>query len=166
MPSLSTPDNTDELFLEWLNYISEQQDLPQIISISYGDDEQTVSRAYAQAVCNEFAQLGARGITVMVASGNSGVGVDGTCYSNADNTTYEFLPSFPSNCPYVTSVGGTKGYPEMVGNYLRRDQTARYTSGAGFSNYFEAPSYQKDTVSQYVGKLNGTYNGFYNKSGK
>lgn len=166
MPSLSTPEpNSDEPFLIWANYITSQADVPQMISTSYGDDEQTVSRSYAQAVCNEFAQLGARGVTLLFASGDYGVGTDGACYSNADNTTYEFLPSFPNDCPYVTNVGGTMGYPEQAADLALGDGP-RFASGAGFSNYFGQPSYQKEIVDDYVSGLNGLYDGFYNKSGK
>lgn len=166
VPSLSTPEpNSDEPFLTWANYITSQFDVPQMISTSYGDDEQTVSRAYAQAVCNEFAQLGARGVSLLFASGDAGVGADGTCYSNTDNTTYEFLPSFPNDCPYVTNVGGTRNYPEVAADLVLSDGST-FASGAGFSNYFEAPSYQKQTVDKYVAELNGLYDGFYNKSGE
>lgn len=163
-PSLSTPTNTDEPYLTWINYIQAQGDIPQIISTSYGDDEQTVSLAYAQAVCNEFAQITAQGVTLLFASGDYGVGADGACYANTDNTTYEFLPSFPNSCPFVTNVGGTKGYPEVAANLTFHDG-GRFASGAGFSNYFGVPNYQKDTVGKYVAGLNGLYDGYYNKSG-
>lgn len=166
MPDLQTPTNSDEPFLTWANYILSQQDIPWIVSTSYGDDEQTVSRSYAEAVCNEFAQLGARGVTLLFASGDYGVGADGTCYSNIDNTTYQFLPSFPNDCPWVTNVGGTRSYPESAMDVPIRGSDGRYASGAGFSNYFDAPDYQKDTVDAYISGLNGLYDGFYNKSGK
>lgn len=38
---LHTTTNTNEPYLTWLNYLSGQQDIPQVISTSYGDDEQT-----------------------------------------------------------------------------------------------------------------------------
>lgn len=166
MPDLSTPDNSDEPFLTWADYILSQENIPQVISSSYGDSEQTMSRSYAQAVCNEFAQLGARGVTLLFASGDYGVGDNGTCYSSADNTTYEFLPSFPSSCPYVTNVGGTRDFPEtaMYAPSLVSDSV--YASGGGFSNYFGVPNYQRDTAGKYIAGLNGLYDGFYNKSGK
>lgn len=112
-------------------------------------NEQTVSLAYAQAVCNEFAQIAARGVTPLFGSGDSGVGPDGLCYSNTDNTTYEFLPSFPTSCPFVTSVGATKNYPEVAAS-LDLGGGATFFSGAGFSNYFGVPDFQKDTVGKYV----------------
>lgn len=81
---LYTPSDTNEPYLTFLNYILAQAELPQVISSSYGDDEQTVPPSYAARACQGFAQLGARGVSVLVSSGDSGVGADGTCYSNAD----------------------------------------------------------------------------------
>jgi tripeptidyl-peptidase-1 len=63
-------------------------EIPQVISTSYGDDEQSVPLAYATRVCQQFAQLGARGITLFFSSGDYGVGSgdDAACLQN-DNTT-------------------------------------------------------------------------------
>ncbi len=44
-------------------------ELPHTLSISYGEDEQSVPRAYAEKVCTMFGQLGARGTSVIFASG-------------------------------------------------------------------------------------------------
>lgn len=48
--------------------------LPQVISNSYGDEEDTVPLSYATYVCNQIAQLGARGISILASSGDIGVG--------------------------------------------------------------------------------------------
>lgn len=166
-PDILTTDNSDEPFLVWANYMTglADEEIPQVVSTSYGDDEQTVSRAYAQAVCNQFAQLGARGVSLFFSSGDYGVGQDETCYSNIDNTTYMFIPSFPADCPYVTTVGATTNYPESAA-WRRLSSGLYFTSGAGFSNYFDRPAYQADVVDGYVERLGGLYDGFYNKSGQ
>jgi tripeptidyl-peptidase-1 len=159
IPDLNTPTDTNEPYLTWLNYVLAQKDLPQVISTSYGDDEQSVPYSYAKRACAGFAQLGARGISVLFSSGDSGVGADGTCVSNVDNTTVMFIPAFPASCPWVTAVGGTAGFePEVA--------VSRFGSGAGFSNYFGAPGYQSKTVDAYIASLNGLYDGLYNKSGR
>ena len=159
IPDLATTSDTNEPYLVWLNYVLAQSDLPQVISTSYGDDEQTVPYSYAKRACAGFAQLGARGISVLFSSGDSGVGSNGKCFSNVAPFEAEFLPAFPTSCPWVTSVGGTAGFePEVA--------VSRFGSGAGFSNYFGAPSYQTKTVNAYIKSLNGLYNGLYNKSGR
>ncbi|KAJ9611744.1 hypothetical protein H2200_004928 [Cladophialophora chaetospira] len=167
MPDILTTDNSDEPFLVWAQYMAGLPDseVPQVISTSYGDDEQTVSRAYAQAVCNQFAQLGARGVSLFFSSGDFGVGQDETCISNIDNTTAMFMPSFPADCPYVTAVGATTGYPESAA-WRRLSSGLYFNSGAGFANYFEQPSYQAKAVDAYVAGLGGLYDGLYNKSGR
>lgn len=43
--------------------------LPHTLSISYGEDEQSVPKSYAEKVCTMFGQLGARGVSIIFASG-------------------------------------------------------------------------------------------------
>ena len=65
-----------------------------------------VPKAYAQRVCSMFAQLGARGVSVLVASGDDGTG-DGNpdpktstlCTSNDGTNRTTFIPKFPASCP-------------------------------------------------------------------
>lgn len=115
IPDLNEDTNTNEPYLVFLNYILAQKSIPQVLSTSYGDDEQTVPLSYADRVCSGFAQLGARGVSVLFSSGDSGVGANGTCYSNVDPNKKQFIPAFPTSCPWVTSVGATKAFqPEVA----------------------------------------------------
>jgi len=159
VPDLNTPTDTNEPYLVWLNYVLSQDSLPQVISTSYGDDEQSVPYSYAKRACAGFAQLGARGISLIFSSGDAGVGSNGTCFSNSDPSKEMFIPNFPASCPWVTTVGGTASFqPEVA--------VSRFGSGAGFSNYFPAPEYQKGTVDAYISSLDGLYDGLYNKGGR
>lgn len=112
IPDTFTPTNSDEPFVAWLQYVLSLPDshLPKIVSTSYGDDEQTIAFSYAKQACDMFAQLGARGVTVLFSSGDQGVGEDDACFSNDGKNSSTFLPAFPASCPYVTVVGGTKGF--------------------------------------------------------
>jgi tripeptidyl-peptidase-1 len=157
-----TLDNTNEPYLEWANFALAQSSLPQVISTSYGDDEQSVPRSYATTVCGLFAQLGARGVSLLFSSGDYGIGADGTCYSNDGKDTPTFLPVFPASCPYATAVGGTRNLPEIV----VYNPESPYISGSGFSNYFTRPSYQDGVVPPYISRLNGKHDRLYNKSGR
>ena len=150
MPDLTTPTNTNEPYLVWLEYILSLPDpLPSVVSTSYDDDEQTVPKDYAIQVCNALAQLGARGTSVLFASGDSGVGGSGECYTNDGRNASTFLPNFPSSCPYVTSVGGTyKFNPEVP--VFRNRTSGLYTAGGGVSYYFDTPDYQKDALESYL----------------
>ena len=76
-----------------------QKSIPQTISTSYGDDEQTVPPDYAKSVCDMFARLGVMGVSVLFSSGDFGVG-GGSCHSNDGNNRVEFIPAFPASCGF------------------------------------------------------------------
>ena len=108
VPDSLSPVPENEPYLGWINYALKLDFIPQVVSNSYEDDEQTVPLSFARRVCQGFAQLGARGVTVVFGSGDGGVEgvqVGGNCTSNRTGKK-EFIPLFPSSCPYVTSVGG------------------------------------------------------------
>ncbi|KAF2101176.1 subtilisin-like protein [Rhizodiscina lignyota] len=165
VPDLATTTDTNEPYLVWVQYVLGLKDseLPQTVSTSYGDDEQTVPESYAKKVCSLLAQLGARGVTSLHSSGDSGVGSNGTCKSNDGKNTTQFLPAFPASCPYVTTVGGVMDFAPEVAAF---DPRNGFASGGGFSNYFPVPSYQASTVKSYVASLKGEFDGLYNKGGR
>ncbi|KAI1422464.1 tripeptidyl-peptidase 1 precursor [Xylaria sp. FL1777] len=171
-PSNSTPTNTNEPYLVWVNWLLSQKSIPLVISTSYGDDEQTVPVSYARRVCQQFAQVGVRGTSLLFSSGDSGVGPYGECVSNDGKNTDKFLPDFPPSCPYVTAVGATKNFePEVVAYrpaFVGSDGVAHgnYTSGGGFSNIFDIPFYQQKEVTSYVKNLKKKYDGWFNPHGR
>ncbi|KAI9452652.1 subtilisin-like protein [Lactarius psammicola] len=148
-------DGANDWFISWLEYILKQSSIPQTISMSYTRLEEIfLTKEYAIYVCDLFAQLGARGVSVLFSSGNDGVGLGG-CVTN-DNEI-RFMPNFPPTCPYVTVVGGTMGEePEVAASF----------SGGGFSDYFERPPYQIQVVPTFLGNLGSQYRGLYNASGR
>lgn len=130
-------------------------ELPQTLTTSYGEEEQSVPRDFALKVCNMFMQLGARGVSVLFSSGDSGPG--DSCKSNVDNTTTTFGPNFPAGCPYVTAVGATTASSPERG--------VSFSSG-GFSIYHEQPAYQSEVVSAYLDSIGNTYAGLFNRTGR
>jgi tripeptidyl-peptidase I len=126
-----------------------------VISISYGENEQEVPKAYAKQVCNMFGQIGARGVSLIVASGDSGPG--SACQTNDGKNTTRFLPGFPAGCPYVTSVGGTEN---------NSPETAVFFTGGGFSEYFSRPNWQDKAVKKYLDKYGSEFKRYYNKDGR
>jgi tripeptidyl-peptidase I len=102
IPNLDIPDaesNSNEPYLEYYEFLMNQTNaqLPQVISNSYGDDEQTVPPDYAQRVCEMIGMMGLRGITILESSGDTGVGAP--CMSNDGKNHTEFTPAFPGTCP-------------------------------------------------------------------
>jgi tripeptidyl-peptidase-1 len=163
IPDAATPTDTNEPYLTWVQFILNQTNIPQVISTSYGDDEQSVPLSFATSVCNSFAQLGARGVSLIFSSGDSGVGRSAVCQTNDGKNTSTFLPAFPAGCPFVTTVGATKNVnPEIVAT----DSGNGFVSGGGFSNYFARPSYQDNVVPAYITSLKGQFSKLFNASGR
>ncbi|KAG7091987.1 hypothetical protein E1B28_008374 [Marasmius oreades] len=150
-PDSNTPTNTNEPYLDWLNFILSQSSIPLVFTTSYGDDEQTVPPDYATKVCDLFAQLGARGSSILFSSGDDGVGA-GDCTTNDGQNRVQFQPEFPSSCPFVTAVGGTtRTNPEVAVDF----------SGGSFSNLFARPDYQTAAVTTFLNQLGTTNNGLF-----
>ncbi|KAI9433332.1 subtilisin-like protein [Lactarius indigo] len=153
-------DPIDDPYLRWLRYVIAQDDddIPQTVSTSYGGFEHFMSVEYVVSVCLLFAQLGARGVSVLFASGDWGVGPK-PCFAHdsSGELIVQFFPMFPATCPWVTSVGGTMGHDPEVGARI---------SGGGFSFFFPRQLYQANAVSNFLENLGDTYSGLYNPEGR
>ncbi|KAH9074809.1 subtilisin-like protein [Lactarius deliciosus] len=142
-----------DTYLESLEYLLRKTNIPQTISISYSTYERNVPWEYARALCILFAQLGARGASVLFPAGDNGVGKN--CEDESGNV--RFIPEFPASCPYLTTVGGTKDYDPEVAAPL---------SGGGFSDYFLRPVYQDVAVSAFLERQGTQYAGLYSSDGR
>lgn len=153
-----TPPQRDEPYLDWLNYVLAlpDEEVPQVFTTSYGGDEQTFPYEWAVRVCGMFAQLAARGSSVIFSSGDGGVGA-GTCETNDGTNRTLFQPVFPATCPYITGVGAT---------YQIAPEKGIYFSQGGFSRYFDRPVWQAAAVPPFLAKLGTTYAGLYNPAGR
>ncbi len=81
---------TDDWDLAWVSYLLSMRIIPvQTISISYGETERENLVGYAYHLCGLLMQLGAHGVSVLCASGNSGVG-KGDCLTS--NGSIRFGP--------------------------------------------------------------------------
>ncbi|KAF7322670.1 Family S53 protease-like protein [Mycena chlorophos] len=154
------PLNDDNLsgFLDEINFLINSTSRPTVLTTSYGFDEEDVTFPVYEGLCNAYMQLGALGTSLLFASGDGGVaGNDFEC------TT--FVPTGPSSCPWVTSVGSSQAVLE---NFTKNNFTTigAFFSSGGFSNYFPAPAYQQAAVSAYVKSLGDEYAGLYNTTGR
>ncbi|KAH7354976.1 putative alkaline serine protease AorO [Rhexocercosporidium sp. MPI-PUGE-AT-0058] len=154
-----------------------------VISISYGGGEADLPPAYQKRQCAEFMKLGLQGVSVVLASGDSGVAGPPGEGGNADGclgTGQIFAPDFPATCPYLTAVGGTTLPPGANVKTDAETAVTRFGSGGGFSNIYPRPAYQSAAVSAYlantpppyqsysgVDNMNiGAGGGIYNKGGR
>jgi subtilase family serine protease len=127
--------------------------LGNIISQSFGASEVTLNDAAGKQEIQKwdafFKQATTQqGITFFASSGDNGA----TDYSDLKATKLSQTPttSFPTDDPWVTSVGGTT---------LQRDgtafqETAWSMSGGGFSSFFPTPSYQQTLPTSVQNQLN------------
>ncbi|CAF9912746.1 MAG: hypothetical protein GOMPHAMPRED_007758 [Gomphillus americanus] len=149
-PNIDTQTDTNEPYLPYYSYLLKQPNskLPQVITNSYGDEEDTVPKSYATYVCNQIAQLGSRGITILESSGDIGVGAGCRTTSGA----VRFNAIFPATCPYLTAVGGTQELTPEI---------AWTSSSGGFSDYFARPSYQDSAIALYKTKIPAAIQQYY-----
>lgn len=138
-----------------------------VISASYGQAEADLPINYTKRQCNEFMKLGLQGHSILFASGDYGVASfagDGSANGCLGPEQKIFNPQYPSNCPYVTSVGGTQIYTdqtvkdaESVMHANLGGTASNFSSSGGFSNYFPQPDYQKSTIEKYFEKADLSY---------
>jgi len=174
----------DNWMYQWGHNFFNSKAVPDEVSISWGwaEDQQCSSgisqpecqtlgidsEQYVARVNTQFQKIGLRGVSLFVASGDSGANgrSDGTC------TDTKLHASFPGSSPYVTTVGATmlqnpkfdlKSPPPacsaMGASYkcasgglevAVSSQGAGFTSGGGFSTYSAMPAYQKTAVEHYL----------------
>ncbi|KAI0646520.1 family S53 protease [Trametes meyenii] len=138
-------------FLDIINTLLGETNPPQVLSTSYGFNEPDLPTSIANNLCNAYAQLGARGTSILFSSGDGGVS------GSQSQSCTTFIPTFPSGCPFVTSVGATTGIgPETAADF----------SGGGFSNVFAQPSFQSGAVTTFLNALGNTNSGKFNRAGR
>jgi tripeptidyl-peptidase-1 len=84
-----------------------------VFSVSYGLMEGALPRFYQERQCREWMKLALQGVSVIFASGDSGVAnritlTQGNVCLNPelgfpDPHGARFAPEFPANCPYVSA---------------------------------------------------------------
>ncbi|KAK2462493.1 hypothetical protein APHAL10511_005463 [Amanita phalloides] len=150
---LSSGLNTINGFINVTNYWLNQDHPPTVVSISYGFLESVLGIKSAFVLCNLYAQLSSRGVSILVSSGDGGVAGSqpGEC------TDGKFRPDFPASCPFVTTVGATGGFHTEVAAKL---------SAGGFSDFFYQPNYQAAAVDGYLSQIGSLYHGLFNRTGR
>lgn len=173
------PQTAHEPFLEWLLELANSSNPPLVHSLSYGENEEDYSLPYQRRGNLELAKLGLRGITVLAASGDTGV-QGAAQQGGSPPRCAPFAAVWPASSPYITTVGATMvsnhmsdvcnsdriyamgsnssmpfACPETnVGEIVCSTQTgSMITSGGGFSQRFPRPQYQEDAVEEYLSQV-------------
>lgn len=171
--------SVNDWLYQYANLLYNSTDPPYVNSMSYGWAEKDQcdpevfpecyiggdSETYTKRTNIEFLKLSLRGITLLASSGDAGA--PGRTSEECDINS-PLNPTFPSTSPYVLSVGGSivmnpikidnspcllcknynciKGGEELNCNYDR----CGWTSGGGFSNYFDRPWWQTSVSDKYL----------------
>ncbi|KAH9167587.1 subtilisin-like protein [Lactarius sanguifluus] len=162
--------DADDPYIRWLRYMIAQDDvdIPRTISTSYGGYEHALPQEFAVSVCTLFAQLGVRGVSVLFASGDDGVG-DGDCLvqSSSGDVSVQFLPVFPATCMwYFHFFWPVRGLLALVARRATTPEVAASLSGGGFSIYFLRQTYQADAIYTFLQNLGDKHSGLYSPLGR
>lgn len=134
--------NTDDGFIQAVTAaIHDDVRKPSIISISWGQAEETATSQMLEGLDQALQEAAAIGVTVCVAAGDNG---------SADMTKQQWdhktHVDFPASSPYALACGGTTLDPSSAPNapveivWNRGVQGG--ATGGGVSNFFTKPSYQ------------------------
>jgi tripeptidyl-peptidase-1 len=149
----------NEPFVKFLTEVSMEKCPPAVFSVSYSDNEDSVSHSYAKRCSTEFMKAGLRGISLLVATGDNGfegAWAEPGCSKN--------VPTFPASSPYITAVGGTE-WAEFNGDSMGKE-TGDPLGSAGFSNIFDTPMYQTEEVQHWLDIGNKAGDSAFNKAGR
>jgi kumamolisin len=128
--------NTDAGFLDAVTTaIHDAKNKPSVISISWGSAESTWTSQAMSAMDSAFQAAATMGITVCVASGDSGSS-DGLSGDHVD---------FPASSPHALGCGGTSLQStgmSITSEVVWNDGSGGGASGGGVSAYFAAPAWQ------------------------
>ncbi|KAI2465624.1 subtilisin-like protein [Annulohypoxylon bovei var. microspora] len=134
-----------------------------VISISYSGAEVDLPESYQQRQCAEIMKLGLQGSTIVISSGDDGVGsfpspgAPSGCLGPERDV---FNPQFLASCPYILAVGSTVLQANGTPGVDAEEATDRFRSGGGFSNIYDAPDWQKDAVAGFLANANLTFEGY------
>lgn len=130
-------------FDSWLTWASNTTQIPYVHSLSVGEPEADIARdnggeVFIARMNNEMMALGARGVSLVFASGDSG---------------FTEIQKYPASSPYVTSVGGVTWGAVFKGPRIAVDEE---TTG-GFSSMTSntAQDWQKAAVSNFIHNTTG-----------
>jgi tripeptidyl-peptidase-1 len=94
---LSVGDGSLNGFLDTTNFLLTVDETSTVLSTSYDFPESAAAPAFLEKLCDAYASLGVRGVSVIFAAGDGGVG--GGRGGGAQNECTVFVPTFPATCP-------------------------------------------------------------------
>jgi subtilase family serine protease len=168
-------DNNDSSLVSVEKYAVDNN-LGDIISQSFGENESCVAPADLASYSQVYAEATQKNITIFASSGDQGASQQ-TC----DGNSWVRAASFPASHPLVTGVGGTELHAAQyclaalgcnpaanpipgsyMGEIVWNEFANSESSGGGYSVLFDEPSYQQGTI--HGGKQRGVPDVAYNSA--
>jgi len=149
--------NSDSGFINAISEAAQATPAPVVISISWGQSEDSWTAQGRSAMDSAMADAAALGITVCVASGDNGSGDavdDGQPHVD-----------FPASSPHALACGGTKLLADpatgVIGSEVVWNETAANegAGGGGVSDQYNLPSWQADAGVPRAGGSPGAAGG-------
>jgi tripeptidyl-peptidase-1 len=129
--------------LNWTSTLASSVPIPWLHSVSYGTQGGYPTDSVVSRLDTEFQKIGARGVSVLIASGDDGSG----CTKGGEEVCGCILyPSYPGSSPYVTAIGATKF---LTGNSGPEGAVTAFGSGGGFFVDDSVQAYQAAAVANY-----------------
>jgi kumamolisin len=134
--------NTDTGFIDAVSTaVHDATNKPSVISISWGGPESSWTAQSLQAFNSVLQAAATMGVTVCVASGDSG---------SSDGSGSGNVVDFPASSPYVLACGGTRltaSGQTITKEVVWNDGTQGGASGGGVSAAFAVPTWQQGLSS-------------------
>lgn len=149
----ANPNSFTEAFAAWalevvemLQFIASEPNPPSVLSISYGNMESSFTADDLQAWDLALADLGNKGCTIPISSGDQGAPGD-----HAPHYPQVAQACAPASCPHALGVGGTTLWSNNGAYGPEWGWTNWFgmgASGGGLSKEFAEPSYQFGNVGR------------------
>jgi kumamolisin len=137
--------NTDDGFIQAVTAaVHDDVRKPSIISISWGQAEETATSQMLQGLDQALEEAAAIGVTVCVAAGDNGS-------ADEQQAQWDHKPhvDFPASSSYALACGGTtlaaSSAPNSPVEKVWNEGSAGGATGGGVSNFFAKPSYQANS---------------------
>lgn len=140
--------NTIQAFIEVFRVVTTQSRTlggvaltPDVVSVSWGTPEITMSSTQMNVLNTIFAASVARGVNICCASGDNG---------SSDGTALASCADFPSSSPNVVACGGTKlQCPSKTTYDASTVETTWSLGGGAVSRQFAKPAYQSQLAGAF-----------------
>jgi len=137
--------------------------LGKIFSQSWGTTEETLFTPQGKKILDGFNDFYKQASSQQQITFLASAGDTGSVNPDVNNKNYLFpTVGFPASSPWVTAVGGTSLYANAAGNYQSEttwNEGIGSATGGGYSLYFKAPDYQKQTLPSSVQAVSHGYRG-------